>query len=306
MSTAEGKYNIKAVSHMLGIPPGTLRAWERRYDIIDPVRNDAGHRLYSDEHVAILRWLADKVNRGFTIGQAVDLLEADNISYVSEVQQSPEDQTARIADDLLFALLHFQEDEAQKCLNQAFSLFTVDKVITEILGAVMVNVGALWEEGKITIAHEHFASYFLHVKLGTMLQAQIPQPYLPKVMAVCAPGEEHELGLLMFSIFLKQKGMQIIYLGQGVPPSDVASAVKEAGVDVVLTTCTMQGNIRRMEKMIEEIEQKNPNVTFAIGGYGLNQQATVSSRLAPFVIGRTKEEWERWVNDLLKVHLKKK
>ena len=66
----EGKYNIKAVSTMTGIQPGTLRAWERRYEILEPVRNEAGHRLYTDEHIRKLKWLSDKVQQGFTISQA--------------------------------------------------------------------------------------------------------------------------------------------------------------------------------------------------------------------------------------------
>ena len=48
MPALNGKYNIKAVSNILGIQPSTLRAWERRYHIIAPKRNHAGHRLYTE------------------------------------------------------------------------------------------------------------------------------------------------------------------------------------------------------------------------------------------------------------------
>ncbi|MGL4819521.1 MAG: MerR family transcriptional regulator, partial [Bacilli bacterium] len=77
MADEVGKYNIKAICNKLGIQPGTLRAWERRYQIIRPVRNDAGHRLYSEQHVRILEYLIDKVQNGFTIGQAVSLYETE-------------------------------------------------------------------------------------------------------------------------------------------------------------------------------------------------------------------------------------
>jgi len=63
----EGKYNIKAISNMVGIQPGTLRAWERRYQILNPVRNDSGHRLYTEEDLRKLKWLTEKVSGGFTI-----------------------------------------------------------------------------------------------------------------------------------------------------------------------------------------------------------------------------------------------
>lgn len=65
MATEEGKYNIKAVSKMLGIQPGTLRAWERRYQIVAPKRNESGHRLYTEEHIKVLKWLIRKVDQVF-------------------------------------------------------------------------------------------------------------------------------------------------------------------------------------------------------------------------------------------------
>ena len=74
MSDQKGKYNIKAISNMLGMHPGTLRAWERRYNIIEPVRNEAGHRLYTEDQMKVLKWVVGKVEQGFTIGQAVELL----------------------------------------------------------------------------------------------------------------------------------------------------------------------------------------------------------------------------------------
>ena len=79
MPTLNGKYNIKAVSNIIGIQPSTLRAWERRYQIIAPKRNHAGHRLYTEEHIQILKWLMDKVSSGMMIGQAVQLLEGNRL-----------------------------------------------------------------------------------------------------------------------------------------------------------------------------------------------------------------------------------
>lgn len=77
MPTLNGKYNIKAVSNIIGIQPSTLRAWERRYQVIAPKRNQAGHRLYTEEHIQILEWLMEKVSSGMMIGQAVQLLEGN-------------------------------------------------------------------------------------------------------------------------------------------------------------------------------------------------------------------------------------
>ena len=40
-------YSIGAVARMVRVPPATLRTWEERYGIVQPVRSEGGHRLYS-------------------------------------------------------------------------------------------------------------------------------------------------------------------------------------------------------------------------------------------------------------------
>ena len=65
------KYTIKAVSNQTGIRPVTLRAWERRYELLSPHRSDNRYRLYSERDVAILRWIKSQVDENIPISQAV-------------------------------------------------------------------------------------------------------------------------------------------------------------------------------------------------------------------------------------------
>ena len=78
MPTLNGTYNIKAVSNILGINRVHF-AHGKNYHIIAPKRNRAGHRLYTEEHIHILKWLMNKVSEGMMIGQAVQLLEGNRL-----------------------------------------------------------------------------------------------------------------------------------------------------------------------------------------------------------------------------------
>src|SRR4051812_50169547 len=64
-------YRIKRVAQVTGINPATLRAWERRYNLIAPGRTDSGYRLYSDEDVAMLSRIKQLTDEGLTIGEAI-------------------------------------------------------------------------------------------------------------------------------------------------------------------------------------------------------------------------------------------
>ena len=131
MPTLKGKYNIKAVSKMLGIQPSTLRAWERRYHIVAPKRNDAGHRLYTEEHIQILKWLIDQVNKGIAIGQAVQILERNRLQNHNEIEMAYNKEML-LVDDILHSLLKFDEVKASAFVNEAFSIYPIEKVITNI------------------------------------------------------------------------------------------------------------------------------------------------------------------------------
>ncbi len=60
---------IREVARLTGVNPVTLRAWERRYGLIVPLRTGKGHRLYNDEHVARIREILAWLNRGVAVGQ---------------------------------------------------------------------------------------------------------------------------------------------------------------------------------------------------------------------------------------------
>ncbi|OOE10545.1 MerR family transcriptional regulator [Fictibacillus arsenicus] len=300
--SCEGKYNIKAVSKMLGIQAGTLRAWERRYSIVQPHRNEAGHRLYTDEQVYILKWLVNKVNQGFTISQAVDVAQNGEL-YKEAAPFSIEntDRAAEMSKMILDALLSFQEKKANDLLSQAFSMYNLEKVIIDILGTLLVQVGHLWEDQKITVAHEHFTSSFLRTKIGQLMQWLPSDPYLPKVIASCGIEEEHELGLLMFTLFLRRKGFEVIYLGHGIPEKDFEVVLKEVGPRMVFLSCTIVDPAIKTLGWAKDLNGKFPETSFGVGGSAVSHLSSeVQETYSELLIGGTKAEWEDWISKKLK------
>ncbi|SFD72784.1 DNA-binding transcriptional regulator, MerR family [Bacillus sp. OV194] len=303
MASQEGKYNIKAVSKMLGIQAGTLRAWERRYSIIQPKRNEAGHRLYTDEHIYIIKWLMNKINHGFTISQAVDLLEhhENNIDQFVVENSSQKDRAVQLADELLSALLSFNENKAKEVLDRAFSMFTIEKVTIDILGSLLVKIGHMWENHKITVAHEHYSTSFLKAKIGNILYHLPVDGYLPKVMAVCGLKETHELGLLIFTLYLRQKGFEVIYLGEGIPPEDLNVVIKEIDPKLLVVSCTMEQHTSQTLKWLEKVDKEYPNLQIGLGGPGIEYLSNdIKNKFKDIIIGNTKTDWEQWIHKKLK------
>ncbi|CAH0143926.1 MerR family transcriptional regulator [Priestia sp. YIM B13446] len=296
----EGKYNIKAISNMVGIQPGTLRAWERRYQILNPVRNDSGHRLYTEEDLRKLKWLTEKVSGGFTISQAVSLLETESSTVGTFEEEGEVDSPQKIRDELLTMLLSFEEGKAQDLINHAFSLYSVEKVVIDILGSLLVTVGDMWEKGQITSAHEHYTTQVLKTRISMIFYSLPSNGLLPKAIAVCGPNETHEVGLLVFTLFLRRKGFEVIYLGSSIEDKDVELIVKEVDPTFLFMSCTMMENAEKTLNLTNQMIKKFPHLKVGLGGYvfdGLDSKRKGEAQ--PFILGNTKEEWNSWLTKKL-------
>nr|WP_175475863.1 MerR family transcriptional regulator [Evansella caseinilytica] len=298
MSGSEGKYNIKAASKILGIQPGTLRAWERRYRIIEPLRNQAGHRLYTEEHLAKLHWLITKVKRGFTIGQAVEILEQEDISGVSH---QGNDQLLLIKNDLLRRLINLEENKSKQLVDQAFAMFAVEKVVIDILADILTEAERLWERGEISTVREKFITSFVRTRIGMVFQYLPVEPSLPKAMCACAPQEKQEIGSLLLTLCLKSCGFETIYLGRNIRENELLQTLMELKPKIFLLSCTKPDDLEEAVKLVQAITLQLPETAAGIGGQAVESAPeTIADTGRKFFIGSTEEDWKGWLRSVQK------
>ncbi|GAE47903.1 MerR family transcriptional regulator [Mesobacillus boroniphilus] len=209
-------YSIKQVSERLDIPAVTIRAWENRYNVVAPNRTEGGHRLYSEKDVETLKWIKTQVHeKNMKISDAVRLLQES--PPASATSTSLNNKYDELKAQLYKALVNLDTQEANQIADLAFSLYDYEEVFHHILVQVLYKVGDEWENGVISVAQEHFASQFIINRCTQFLRILPVNPALPKVMAFCPEGEQHQIGLMVFSLFLKKKGNDVIYLGPNTP-----------------------------------------------------------------------------------------
>ncbi|MGN7311181.1 MerR family transcriptional regulator [Alkalicoccobacillus gibsonii] len=296
MTSRDGKYNIKAISTKLGIQPGTLRAWERRYKVIQPTRNAAGHRLYSEQQLHVLHWLIEKVNQGFTIGQAVELFEKDKKQSNQTAVQINDDYTYQLACEIKQALLQFNEYEASQLLNKAFSLYSIEKVAQDVLGVIYQDVKALKEANQITAAHEYVTASFVETKIKHLFLAFPIDGRLPRVVTwLYGKEKQNSLQWLLFALFLRQKGLEVINLGEGISLDDVETMIREVNPGMLVTFYQSIDQIEPVSSIHCTLDKLFPRVGLAIGGEKSLQH--VRADLVP--IGSGQIEWDEWLNNWL-------
>ncbi len=243
----EPKYSVQRVSDLTGILPVTLRAWERRYGILNPGRDENHYRLYSDRDLAILRWLINKKNSGVSISTAAaglrDLIAQNNwpdvipfgIAQTKTISSAPPE---RYADDLFALLKAHNEVDAARLFEDIISKFDLESLIDRILTPTLISVGEAWVRGEMMISTEHFATAFVLSRLNNLY---ISLPIVNKGPAILiggAPTEEHEMGALMMAVLLRNRGYRVEFLGANLHLDDLVDYARQTKPSLVVLTAS--------------------------------------------------------------------
>jgi DNA-binding transcriptional MerR regulator len=294
-------YNIKSVSKLLEMPAVTIRAWERRYHVVVPTRSESGHRLYSEQDIEDLRWLKIQTEeKGVNISQAVKMLEKMREQRKLIPESAPQgaargsENYESLQERLYGALTSFDQERSHQLLSLAFSMFHFEEVFHHVLAPLLHRIGEEWEKGVVTVAQEHFASHFITQRFFQFFSVFGINPSLPKVLAFCPSGEQHQIGLLLFTLFLRRQGVEVVYLGTNTPAQGLEPLIERSRIDWVSVSITDGALLPEVEALAGRLQAKFPHLKFVLGGQGFRD---VREELRPLLLGGTLEEWTAWFQE---------
>ncbi len=223
-SACEELLPIREVVRLTGVNPVTLRAWERRYGLIQPVRTEGGHRLYSLDDVTTIRDIMSWTERGVTVSKVGTLLARNRPASRPEgatvVAPSPVAEEAPAASEWLEwqaglrqALADFDEARLEQLYGQVFSLYPISQVFAQVLLP-------LWQE----LMHQTgfgqqsqwlFYDAFLRGRVLQRLQF-VRRSAEDCILLAALPGQCRELELLVTGLLLggDSGAVRILPLGQ--------------------------------------------------------------------------------------------
>src|SRR4051812_8803130 len=245
--------NIAALAKRTGVAPDTLRKWEQRYSILRPTRTAGGQRRYSERDVARVEWLCERLNEGYRISEAAMLLGTGD----SAPTRTPKDHLRAI----LTAVDSGATPEVGLLVDQAFALYGVDTTLESILSPLLHTIGERWEHGDLSVAEEHLVSEAVRSRLGHLL-ADSGGGIRGSAVLACAPGEQHELGLMMLAIALRRDGWKVLYLGADTPLDDAVALAQRISARMLGISV---GTAERA-KALRAAKPKTGDVQLVVGG----------------------------------------
>jgi len=263
VTDGEGYLRIGELARRTGTSPELLRAWEQRYHLLEPSRSSGGFRLYSDEDEArvltVKRLIADGLSaaeaaRATLGGEAIPDAEVGSIA-------------ASLAGDLRAALDRFDEVGANEVFDRLLAALSVETVLQDVLLPYLRILGDRWARGEASVAQEHFASALIRGRLLGLARGWGAGSG-PALVLACPPGEEHDLGLIMFGIVVSRRGWRVTYLGQDTPFATIEEAVAAVDPQLVVLAVSAGTDLTVNEGAIRKLAER---VAVAVGGAGMTE-----------------------------------
>ena len=214
-TVSDDLFPIREVARLTGVNPVTLRAWERRYGLIQPTRTESGHRLYSRTDIDTVHRILDWIERGVAVSKVGRILARDALLSEPDAALGAEVEWEQWRGQLRQAISAFDDRQLDRLYGQIFSAYPLAVVFQDILMPLWQAL--LRHQGRFGQASEWlFFDNFLRSRTAQRLQMAAAAP-MPRVLLAAVAGECRELELLVAGLLMSGEKQAVKVLGVGQP-----------------------------------------------------------------------------------------
>ena len=285
------EYHIAAVARLTNLSVDVIRSWERRYAIVQPRRDEAGLRLYSDDDVSRLTLARMATQLGHPIRTVAKMSNAQLEALADQHPREENGMHGAVVERVLEAMHGNDARLAEQILASAALLLPTRVLVLNVLAPVLREVGARWEHGRIAVWQEHLISMLIRTTAAAL--PRIASDGAPLLLAT-PPFDAHEFGVSLAAILASSRGRTAYNLGSRVPPEEVADAarrLKSAAVVIGMTQASTPETLAL--EYADALDAQLPaGMDIWLGG-------TLGARIAPLIASKrvrgvaTLEDFER-------------
>ena len=255
MNSVKNIFSIKDLENISGIKAHTIRIWEKRYNVLVPMRTDTNIRFYDLANLQKLLNITLLHNHGYKISRISKFSDEIIPEIVREIITGKSVKNHAIS-AFKIAMINYDQTLFFKTYNDLLSEKTFREVFYEVFIPLMNEIGLLWQSDTITPAQEHFITFLIKQKLLVNTEKlQILNPTNnDKVFVLFLPSNEiHELGLMYLNYEILFHGYKTIYLGESVPLSSLVTIKNNYDSIVFISYMTVQPNKDEINNYIKKI-----------------------------------------------------
>jgi len=265
-------HRIHRVAKLTGLSKDVIRVWERRFGLLKPTRGANRYRNYSDDDVALLRFLKEQLDAGGSIGELAKLGREELLgrARASAPRVSFVDNTfSRLLRELLSTLNPFNRVTFEKRLNGAVAVVPFEEALHGILLPLQEQVGQLWHDAQIDVAIEHYVTKQIQQKIFSAMNQLPVAEFGAKVVVACPPGEEHDIAALTVAYRCRIRGCRVYYLGANVPVASLTNLCGKVEPDLTIISFPLALSDDQATQLVQALaDEVSPVSNLAVGGHG--------------------------------------
>jgi DNA-binding transcriptional MerR regulator/methylmalonyl-CoA mutase cobalamin-binding subunit len=281
---------IKVVARRTGLSAHVIRAWEKRYQAVEPRRTATNRRVYSSQDIERLILLRRATLAGRSIGQVAslpteklrELVLADESAQRLAPRGGPtprrkDTPAAGMLEQCVNAVKDLDPEALTSSLERASVSLSRPALIQEVIGPLLYQVGEAWRDGSLRVAHEHLASAIVRTFVGNINGGFPVSLETPNLVVTTPAGQLHELGALLAATTAASEGWRITYLGPNLPADEIASAVEQSGARALALSIVYPPDDPHLKEELRNLAKllAHRSVSLLVGGRGANGYADV-------------------------------
>lgn len=276
----EGLFPIRTVSAVTGVNPVTLRAWERRYKLIEPKRTPKGHRLYTRDQIDEIRRVVELLERGISISQVKPLLAREEEAGVLQdlpLPQGPADTWKPQLEQALEYIADYDDTALDGLYDEALSLYPEDTVIDKLALSALAAVENRGKTDNAGHTQKRFLDAYLRNRWGARLHHLKKGNAGPRLVAACFPEEQDENSLLLFALAVAGVGYRMVYLGADVPFEELPDVVDRTGAEAVVLSATKRPRGKVLTEQLPDLISRLQAPVFVGGGLTYSHENKITA-----------------------------
>ena len=270
-------YTIKEAASRTGISVQLVRAWERRYGVVEPTRSGSGYRLYDERALARLGAMRRLVDEGWapsTAAARVREIGDDEVRAIAgrdersgTMKGEAGASAARmLTEAFVQAAAELDERRVEQVLDEMFASGSFEQVTSGLVMPTLVALGDAWASGAVDVAGEHAAAGAIDRRLGMAFMAAGVPADADIVLVGLPPGARHDLGALAFATAARRAGLAVRHLGADLPVADWVEAVTRARARAVVIGVVIGRDVKAAVSVARAIRREHSDVLIAFGG----------------------------------------
>jgi DNA-binding transcriptional MerR regulator len=262
----EAGFTVAAVARRIGVAPGTLRTWSRRYGIGPTGHSEGEHRKYSEEDLARLIYMRKLIISGVSpLDASRKALEHKGRANLDDVALQIE-RDHELVEQLYRAARGLNSELLETGIRDHLERNGIEATWHALLVPLLFLVGDEWKKNGTGVEVEHLLSEVIFRILNSKITAADSTSSARPVLIASIGDETHCLAITALAAALSERGIPVQFLGARTPKAAINEVVRRSAPAAIFLWAQLRKHADA--SFITDLPSVRPKPKVIVGGPG--------------------------------------